>query len=383
MPTSRPTLERTGGSLARAPCGRPRSRADSDKRKLCALLGAIDPSLCQVLASKEARDGLQQRMESSVATDQLWVLKRDVIGGGSNLHSGKAVSFVHRWEEVVSTVANWTALGKAGELQWREGLVQPYMPPFVGKPPYNRKSELRIFLAVVDTAPLEIYAYADINVILATQTFDDTKKVNASKCMHDTHFGAACQGYGGGDNIAAQVDGARKTPRDAGTSLNTDLATYGEGVGWSAAETERIAQRALTLLGKVMYHQDAAQVLQRHPINRKIAEKKARCFSVIRADLGLSTSLNPVLFEINDWPWLDTDGSKVQDSIVWRAHRELFQMLGLDVPAVQGRRQAINRDFMGRWRPLHPALENARLERSIAGKKEEKKDSSATGNTAE
>ena len=92
--------------------------------------------------------------------------------------------------------------------------------------------------------------------------------------MHDTHY--ACQGYGGGVNLADQVDVARQKHKDAGLSLNTDLATYAEGVGWSATETEQIVQRALTLLGKVMYNQDAAHVLQRHGINRKIAEAKAR-----------------------------------------------------------------------------------------------------------
>ena len=303
-------------------------------------------------------------MNSSVDSDQLWVLKRDVVGK-MNLHSGKGVSFVYRWEELVSTVAHWTSPARraAGKLPWNQGLVQPYVPPFIGKLPYNRKAEIRIFLAVVDTAPLEVYAYADVTVVMATQTFDAENQAKASKCMHDTHnnHGAECQRVRGGGNLAAQVNKGRSQNRsgsDAGPvlALNIDLATYADGVGWSAAETEQMIQRALTLLGKVVYHRDAAQVLKQHAINRKIREAKARCFSVIRADFGFSASLTPVLFEINDWPWLDDNDRSAQIKTQWRAHRELFQMLGLDVPAVRDQRRAIDRRFMGRWRPLKNPL---------------------------
>ena len=139
--------------------------AYSDKTVLCDILHSIDPSHCYPLGRPDARAVLQQHVMSSSST--LWVLKRDAAG--MHLHSGKGVSYIHGWDMLERTVASWSQVesrlssvrqleAAAPERLWQQGLVQPYRPPFIGRPPFNRKSEIRILLAIVDTHPMTIYA---------------------------------------------------------------------------------------------------------------------------------------------------------------------------------------------------------------------------------
>ena len=127
----------------------------ADKRGLCEILHDIEPSLCYPLGTPAIRAMLKRHVTSSNST--LWVLKRDAKG--MHMHSGKGVSYVHGWDMLNRTVASWYSRtfvqprdrGQKARLdpKWHQGLVQPYRPPYIGRPPFNRKSELRILLAIV------------------------------------------------------------------------------------------------------------------------------------------------------------------------------------------------------------------------------------------
>ena len=66
----------------------------------------------------------------------------------------------------------------------------------------------------------------------------------------------------------------------------------------------------------------------------------------------MSESFEPSIFEINDWPFIDDDGRGTASKILWRAHRELFQMLQLDVPSVPNTKAKLDERLKGRWQLL-------------------------------
>ena len=211
----------------------------------------------------------------------------------------------------------------------------------------------------------------DVMVVMSVHLFDpDNHNLNASICMHDTHKRAECQktknggtvdmagggggdGEGdGGDNIAAQNAARRHLKKEEGVALDIDLQTYAVGAGWTPAETAAAVSKSLGLLSKVMYHRNAVSGFQKSPVNRRILIARARCFSLLRADLGISESFEPSIYEINDWPFIDDEGRGTASQVLWRAHRELFQMLQLDTPSVPNTRAKLDESVKGRWQLL-------------------------------
>ena len=75
----------------------------------------------------------------------------------------------------------------------------------------------------------------------------------------------------------------------------------------------------------------------------------------MRADLGITEEGEPVLFEINEFPYVNEE-AKAARRIQIDSHRELFQMIGLDASPVYGEEERAKYEaaHSGQWELIEP-----------------------------
>lgn len=129
--------------------------------------------------------------------------------------------------------------------------------------------------------------------------------------MHDTHAHSGCAG----------------SMKAEDRQLNFD--NYSRSVGWSEAQKAAFITESQQLLFEIIAAANPG--IQRDPVNEGIHASGARCFSYLRADLGITDQMRPVLFEINEAPWTSEEAKQVTP-ICKDSHRELFRMMALDRP---------------------------------------------------
>ena len=262
-----------------------------NKREFCKLQRDVDPSTCFVLP--DDLEALQSKMDGK----KLWVLKRD--GQHLDLHTGKGITYIKKKEQIPQDLSD------------RTYLVQPYSKPFLGKGKYNRKSELRLYLAVTSTWPLRLYSYEKMWVVLASSVYTDDDISN--KCIHDTHTSSYCKND--------------LHPNEQSISFE-DYATK---VEMSKELQKTVVDTTLRLISKIIH--TANPEIQKNIVNQGIKESGASCFSYLRADIGITKEGNIAIFEINEFPFVN-DNLLVSKKIVKDSHMELFEMIGLDQPPV-------------------------------------------------
>ena len=89
---------------------------------------------------------------------------------------------------------------------------------------------------------------------------------------------------------------------------------------------DRLLPEAHALLSRII-HQATPQ-WQAHRVNEGIAKSGASCFSYMRADLGISESGRPFVFEINELPYVNEEASQIRP-LQQASLRDLFSMIGL------------------------------------------------------
>lgn len=284
-----------------------------EKNQLCFLLRDIDPSACYVLP--DDMDRLKTEMDGS----KLWVLKRD--GRNLHLHAGKGVTYVKSMAEIPDTSDG-------------SYLVQPYLEPFLGEGQYRRKAELRVYLAVTSVHPLRLYIYPRFWVVMAGSIYTSSADVN-NKCIHDTHAHA-------------------KGVCDRGLTVEQRQVTFEDYVrktNMPANMQESLVRKTKDLLARVIHHANPS--IQKHFVNEGLRESGASCFSYMRADLGMTEEGEPVIFEINEFPYVNEEAVAARN-IQLDSHRELFRMVGLDQPPIYGEdeRSKYEAANSGRWERL-------------------------------
>ena len=273
-----------------------------DKVQLCHLLRQYNPDLCFVLP--EDHDRLTAKMDN----ETLWVLKRS--SPELFLHVGSGIQYVKDLSSVDTSDGTY--------------MVQPYYPPLLTY--LHRKAEIKIYLAVTSVYPLRLYAHKSTPIVLSPVRF---KGLNyTDRCQHLT-------------NVNYRQLGC---PIDMDPTLQVlHLNEYAKQSGFDA---KAFMASALELLAFVIVH--AQPQIQEHYVNQGIRDSGASCFSFMRADLGFSESAKPILFEINETPWLGGSGQFLQDKN--QMQRELFTMIGLDQPPLSVEdRAAYEAAHMGDW----------------------------------
>ena len=261
----------------------------------------------------------------------LWVVKRD--GPNLDLHAGKGISYARTPSDLPSKVL----------ADKREYLVMPYVHPWIGSRTdavYKRKSELRIFLAVTSVFPaLRLYAYSQAWIVLAGSKYNKTTSTITNKCMHDTH---AHSGRGSCDG-GLSADKRQLTFEQYATKAKMPRDTR-----------DMLLPAAHTLLSRII-HRATPSWLQ-HKVNAGIAASGASCFSYMRADLGISERGQPVVFEINEFPYVNEEASQIRP-LQLASMRDLFSMIGLAQEPIlydEAEREKFEMDHRGGWIRLFP-----------------------------
>jgi len=285
-----------------------------EKNQLCEILREIDPSACFSLPEDTER--LKAKMDGTKA----WVLKRD--GANLNLHVGSGVSYIKDYTELPEDLSDGSYL------------VQPYLEPFLGPGQYQRKAELKIYLAVTSVDPLRVYMYQRMWVQLAGSLY--STDIN-NRCVHDNHAlinGACDEGLTEDQRQISFEDYASKT------EMPIDLQ-------------ENLLRDAKKLIAGIVQH--ANPQIKKHVVNDGIKKSGASCFSYMRADFGITEMGEPVLFEINEFPYTNSD-SPIPKAIQQNSHHELFRMIGLDIPVIYGEdnRARYEAAHTGEWELLVP-----------------------------
>ena len=283
-----------------------------EKNQLCYLLRNIDPSACYVLPDDA------DRLESQMDGSKLWVLKRD--GRNLNLHVGTGVSYIRNMTQIPDTSDG-------------SYLVQPYLEPFLGQGEYQRKAELRAYLAITSVYPLRLYIYPHMWVTLAASVYTRNADVN-NKCIHDTHTNA--QNCGGRLSVMER---------------QITFEDYANKTNMPADIKESLLRKTRELLAGVIHA--ATPSIQRHHVNEGIRASGASCFSYMRADVGMTENGEAVIFEINEFPYTNHD-APAAFNILRDSHTELFRMIGLDVPPIYGEdnRSEYEKAHSGQWELL-------------------------------
>ena len=98
---------------------------------------------------------------------------------------------------------------------------------------------------------------------------------------------------------------------------------------------------------------EAGPEINSHIVNKGIKASGASCFSYMRADMAMSSDGSAILYEINEFPFSgQQDG--VSRTYQERGYRDLFRMIGLDVPPMPASERAdYEMNHLGGWVPLY------------------------------
>jgi hypothetical protein len=295
--------------------------ADSycNKRGLCSLVRSADPDSCYLLP----QDLHRIKAQMLAKPDQKWVLKRDA--NNLHLHTGNGVWFIQ----------NVTQLPTVDQMTDATYLVQPFVEQYLGQGNYHRRHELKLFLTVTSTSPLRVYAYNQMWGNLAFKTYNKSA-ATSDICMLDTH---------GDTHGKCKPQGLKPEQRRA-LSFEHIASKYQLGL----KEQSRFDQSARELIAKVIL--EAHPVISAHKVNQGITKSKAMCFSFMRADLAIAENGEASLYEINEFPFAN-DKVGVSKTIQEDAYRDLFRMVGLDMPPIPVEKRAeYELSHLGGWHPL-------------------------------
>lgn len=246
--------------------------------------------------------------------------------------------YAESWTAVRGIISQWDPVKWANRTipPAEQAIIQPYLPPFIPKAPFNRKAELRVFLAITSITPLRVYFYSDPFVVLATRPFNSSTTDN---CAHDTHTITTCTAGGN-------------------STVTYTLAEYATGAGIRPGE---LVKQAKLTLQRVLRHPNVSQTLRLDHNNKKLIQSRATVFSYLRADFGIVGDAQLALFEVNQWPYQHlTDHA--QAFTLWYSLLELFRMIGLDLEpysdawTMRGDQDLTRRSWelgqLDRWVPL-------------------------------
>ena len=294
-----------------------------DKRELCKIIreDASIETNCYLLPENRAElEGIMSRQ----LKDRIWVVKRDAPS--IHLHAGKGISYARLPKDLPPK--------ELTEKKPPQYLVMPYVRPFLGSGPaeYRRKSELRIYLAITSVTPaIRLYAYSQAWVVLAGSKYNAS---SVDKCTHDTHAHSKrgkCKGVLSADQRQLTFE------------------EYAKKVDMPREIRESLLPTSMQLLSHVIHQ--STQTWQAHKVNVGIAKSGASCFSYMRADLGISESGKPVIFEINELPYVNEEASQIRP-LQLASMRDLFSMIGLsNEPILYGEheRELFEMEHRGKW----------------------------------
>ena len=237
-----------------------------EKNGLCEIQRKVDPASCYHLPE----DG--EKVKAQMDGSKLWVLKRD--GRNMNLHAGSGVSYVKTAQQLPNSTDG-------------SYLVQPYKEPYLGEGEYRRKAELRVYLAITSLKPLRVYMYPRLWAVLAGSIYTSSADVD-NRCIHDTHAHAKQKCDGGLTVEERQLS----------------FEEYSEKVKLSEEMGNAYIAKTKHLLAQIIH---GAHQFEAHYVNLGLYESGASCFSYMRADLGITEEGEPVLFEINEFPYVNEE----------------------------------------------------------------------------
>lgn len=263
---------------------------------------------------------------------QLWVLKRDAPD--LHLHKGWGTKVIQSPQELPSdeTMKDGTYL------------VQPYADPFIGPGAYQRKSELKLDIAITSIHPVRVYVNSRPWVSLSSTLYANSSTTNETlskqhhACIHDSHsYMRACQAF----------RSTELAPQDALLAFED----YTTRAGISQESRDKILSSARTLILKNVI-KNSLSILENNEINKGIASSGASCFSFMRADFGIGADGSSVfLYEVNEFPFANQKFAVGQ--IQKEAYRDLFKMIGLaDIPLLPRERAEYELLHRGGWQPL-------------------------------
>ena len=232
------------------------------RRGLCRILNQLDQS-CHLYPEHPIN-----------LRGQRWVFKEDTVG----THLGTSVKYITSVDQV----------------KGKRGIIQRYIDPYLSKG-CNKKSEFRMYIAITQTNPLRVYAFRRLWTILASDPYDPSSD---SQCMHDTHA----------------------HPQFKCTVPPKQRQMLYEEYKEMANPPENIIEKAFDMVARIIHTGHRP-----HPVTTAI-EKNARCFSWMRADMGISSDGGVHVYEINEFPSVVEDLPKI-NKIVLDSHRGLLDMM--------------------------------------------------------
>jgi hypothetical protein len=285
----------------------------------------IDPNYCFLLP--DDLDSLVNAMEQgqgagrTSSTRQFWIVKED--HRDKHLHGGKGIRFIESAHE----------LPNSQEQSSGAYIVQPLVKHKMGVGDYKlRRHELKMYVGVTSTSPLRAYAYSMVGVF-ANAEINDANPLEP--CSVDTH------------GVTDQIKLGCHINETFSSARSFDQ--FSDNIGISQTEKHLFLQRVHTLLGSILLH--AQPMIQNHTVNQGITKSGAACFSFLRVDFAMSETIEPYIYEINEFPFANVKG--FQGNVQENAYRELFKMMGLNRPPMhaseRGNYEMAN---LGAWTPL-------------------------------
>ena len=126
------------------------------------------------------------------------------------------------------------------------------------------------------------------------------------------------------------------------------LSEFASRASIAQPKLEAFTSEAIEMLTKDF--QRSNPVLQRHEVNIGINQTGAMCFSYLRADFGISREGKPYLYEINEFPFANTQANTPAGRMSNDAYRDLFKMIGIaEKPLVPAARAEYERKHKGGW----------------------------------
>ena len=303
-----------------------------NKKDLCLLMKMIDPTYCyslpddRAILTQKMRDQQSQQQATEVVgnrsrMEQFWVLKED--HPDKHLHVGTGVHFIKSENELPSVQDENVGY-----------LVQPLINHKMGGKEYDRRRhELKAFVCVTSTTPFRAYMYSLVVGKFANAQIDYSNPLEM--CSVDTHGGTAERKLGCSSNKT--ISGERS------------FDEFSENVGITESEKRMFLSRTHHLIGNILLH--AQPTIQNHTINKGITKSGATCFSFLRVDFAMTDTIEPYIFEINEFPFANSKG--YSGLVQKRAYRDLFKMIGLDrPPMVASERRKYEMGHLGGWTPV-------------------------------
>eukprot|EP00040_Diaphanoeca_grandis_P018339 m.96410 g.96410 ORF g.96410 m.96410 type:complete len:812 (+) comp26894_c0_seq1:160-2595(+) len=275
--------------------------------------GQIGPKCLLLPQGTGNNQGIHQ-MEADLknSSSSGWAIKVD----GANLHLGVGTKVVRNWDEYQHV--RKTFFPDLWSSQANSFVAQEYVHPWLGDAHFHRKFEIRAYATVTSTNPLRVYVFKESFVLLAFSIFSDKPVPDGSPswCMHDTHLFR---------------EGSDKCD-DGGLTWANRTFAYERWCELNHIATAKCENLRKKYQEKIMRAVVASHTrVASHPMNRGITHSKARCFSLLRADITVDMNFEPHIMEINQDPYIPhtLKLEPLPTMVLREAFQELFAMLGV------------------------------------------------------